>query len=301
MTWLVCILFRWSSHKKSRCFIIRQHSLSGCLRTDFTEIFVKPPTASRLSPVTLSSPSFSNCSWRSISQHCRVQASGGELRYSQPGSESSWVSVLFDTVSSLLRLGEKWKTWIQPFVRGGWWWRRKTKCEETKEMQGWGRWGCYGRRAVKDVPFSTGPLPSPGPCYCGDRGAWVTDGCWGVSAVVKSTKCVNHSRRYKESLKDVGRAEGKHKPGQIQAERVETNIRCRLKASGYLCMEKLGTFCKAGSLGAIYVAGGVKQNTLFHVWPFTPGTCRVGLHQPVNPQHNKQLSTWMDVNKLWII
>lgn len=72
-----------------------------------------------------------------------------------------------------------------------------------------GRWGWL----VTGCALSIGPFFSPDPCYCGDSGLLVTDGCWGVSAVVKSTKCVNHSHRYKE-LK--GYTRGQKKPQQVQ-------------------------------------------------------------------------------------
>lgn len=86
-------------------------------------------------------------------------------------------------------------------------WSRKISYEERRrgQVKLLRVTGCHG------CALCIRPLPSVDPCYCGDRGPWVTDGCWGVSVVVKGTKCVNHSQWYKE-CKGYADCQKKHKP-----------------------------------------------------------------------------------------
>ena len=94
--------------------------------------------------------------------------------------------------------------------------------ETERERQGAGGVVAAGY-SCHERALSIGPLlPSPDPCYCGDKGPWVTDGCWGVSAVVRSTKCVNHRCRYKE-LKGCMHGRKKQTPQWVQVWSMYTN------------------------------------------------------------------------------
>lgn len=77
------------------------------------------------------------------------------------------------------------------------------------------RWGC-GRQAVMDVPFQlVPPLSRPLRLW------WMTDGSWGVAAVVKTAKCVSH--RYKE-LKGYAPGGKEHQPQVVQCRTAQIHV-----------------------------------------------------------------------------